>query len=274
LEGNVGKTKLTRKEILAEDPIHHAMVSIVDVFRSQGKLIAIAAASLVLLGAGIFFGLSYYQGRNMAAQIALGEGMSLFHATIDPEAPDDPYGQGPVPAFRSEEARYQAASQEFSNVIEQYGSSKLGVLAHYYLGLCQLRLGQEDEAVQSLEVVRSNTRDRTVGYLGKKVLAQYYLNSGNGKAAQEILEGMIRDPQCDLPKEVLKVDLANAYAALGKGEEAANLLQEAQAESQGSMFQTMINDKLNELKALSSVSPNEGSSEKKDPPAENPDPER
>jgi predicted negative regulator of RcsB-dependent stress response len=230
------------------------MIRIVDTFREQRKLIALGAATLVLLAVGIYFGVNYYRTREMSAQEMLGRGMAFYHAAIDPEAPDDPYGQGPQPVFRSETARYEAAAKEFSDVIAFYRSSKIGVLAQYYLGLSQLHLGQEEEAIKSLEVVRNNTRDITMGYLAKKLLAQYYLDNDNPRGALEILEGMVEDPQCDLPMELVRVELASTYVALGRNEDALKLLREMRDQGQPGAFQSMVLEKLNQIEAVTEVS--------------------
>ncbi len=243
----MGTTKLTRKEILAEDPVHEAIVQVIDFFRERGKLIALGGVSVLLLAVGIYFGLEYLDSRDMDAQQQLGKALNLYHARIDPSALDDPYGKGSEPLFRTETAKLQAVSKAFSTLFSKHGSSKIGVIAHYYLGLCQLRLGQKTEAVQSLEAVRNNTKDRTLGYLAKKVLAKYYLEATNYKGALEVLDGMIKDPQCELPKEELKLDLARVYDAQGKRDEAIKILRQAREEAGKSMLQSMLSQELNRL---------------------------
>ena len=243
----MGTTKLTRKEILAEDPIHAAIIHIVDAFRSRGKIIAGAAAIAALLAAGVYFGMRYLDNREMAAQQELALGVAFFHGSVDPSAPDNPLQKGPVPLFKSDEAKYKAAIESFNKVISTYGSSKLSVLARYYLGLSQLRLEQKDEAVRNLEQVRNNTRDRTVGYLAKQVLARVYLDSGNPKETISILEGMIKDPQCELPKELLRLDLAKAYLGSGNRAEAGKVLQQAKEDSKPSMLNSMVVTELEQL---------------------------
>jgi predicted negative regulator of RcsB-dependent stress response len=245
----VGTTKLTRKEILAEDPVHEALIRLVEVVRSRAMIIGLVAVGLVLVGLGLYFGLEYLEGRDMQAQQQLSRGIEFFHARLDPAALDDPYCIGPDPIFRSDAAKYEAANREFSGVISRSGSSKLGVLARYYQGLTQLRLGQKDEAVRSLETVRNNTKDRTMGYLARKVLAKHYLETGNPKGAQELVEGMIRDPQCELPREDLRVDLSRALAAQGKRDEALKVLREARDEGGRSMLQSMVTQELSRLEA-------------------------
>ncbi len=249
----MGTTKLTRKEILAEDPVHEALIHIIEFLRNNGKNIALGILSAGLLAVGIYFGIQYLESRDMVAQQQLTRGIDFFHARIDPGALDDPYGKGPTPFFRTDAAKLQAASKEFSSLISKYGSSKLAVTAKYYLGLSQFQLGQDKEAVQSLEAVRNNTKDRTLSYLAKKVLASYYLDTKNLKGAAELLNGMIQDPQCELPKEELKLSLAKVYDAEGKRDEAIKLLRQAKDDAGRSALQGMLIAELDRMEGIKSA---------------------
>ncbi len=243
----MGTTKLTRKEILTEDPVHEAIIQIVEFFRTQGRLVAAVGIGVVILAVGGYFGNDYLQAREQQIQQQLGRALDLYHARIDPNAADDPYAKGPEPAFRSENAKYQAAIKEFSAVASRYASGKLGITAKYYLGLCYLKLGQNNEALRPLEEVRNNTKDRTLGYLAKKVLSRYYLTAGNYKASQELLDSMIKDPQCDLPKDDLNLDLSRVYEAQGKRDEALKILRKVREDSANSGFQSLVVQEITRL---------------------------
>ncbi len=253
----MGTTKLTRKEILAEDPIHAAIIRLVEVSRSQGRTIALVAAVAVLLVVGAYFGMQYLGRRDMRAQMDLAKAMDLFHAQIDPEALDDPYAKGPQPIFRNEEARYQAAGESFRAFLEKYGSGQLSVIARYYLGLTRMKLDQTEEGLRLLEEVRNNTRDRTVGYLAKKVLATYYLDLGRSADSIVILEGMLQDPQCELPRAALRVDLARAYIAADRKDDARKVIQEARDDAQGGTMDMMVRQDLERLEKRIGGSPQE-----------------
>ncbi len=245
----MGTTKLTRKEILAEDPVHESIIQLIEFFKVNGKKVGILAVIAIFVAIGVYTGYQYLDSRQAQAQEQLGKGMSVFHAQVAPDASDDPYAKGSTPIFRSDKAKYEAAAKEFSSVISRsFGYSKLSVVARYYLGLSQLQLGQKKEAVENLETVAGNSRDRTVGFLAKKVLASYYAGTGNQRGAREILEGMIRDPQCDLPKEDLNIDLSRILVAQGKRDEAIKILREAG--TQGPQFSILKQQLMVELDKL------------------------
>jgi tetratricopeptide (TPR) repeat protein len=123
----------------------------------------------------------------------------------------------------------------------------MGVMARYYLGLCQMQLGQKNEAIASFEAIENNTVNRTVAFLAKKVLANYYVETGNPKRGVEILQAMLTDPQSDLPKEDLQIDLSRAYMAQGNRAEALKVLQQAQEEGSGEALQSLVFQELSRL---------------------------
>jgi predicted negative regulator of RcsB-dependent stress response len=243
----VGTTKLTRKEILGEDPVYEALVTSVEKVRDNSRWIGIGILGAAVLGLALYFGLQLLDRREMEAQRQLAKATDFYHGAIDATALDDPYGRGPDPTFRTEEAKYRAAATEFRSVVERYGSSKLGIIARYYEGLCHVQLGQRAEAVKALEAVRDNNKDRTLSYLAKKVLAKCYLDMNNPKGAQDLLEGMIKDPQCELPKEELKLQLSKVYMVQGKRDDALRVLREARTEAGRSSLQTLIGQELSRI---------------------------
>jgi hypothetical protein len=243
----VSTTKLTRKEISA-DPIHDALIHTIETVRTSAKLISLVAAGIVVIMLGVYFGLRYMSARDLVAQTELAKGMDYYHGMIDAaKAKDDPYAAGPTPTFRNEEAKLRAAGAIFGPLATRFGSSKLGVIARYYQGLCQLQLGQKSEGTASLEAVANNTSDRTVAFLAKKVMAQQLMESGDPKKAQDLLQAMLKDPQCDLPREDLLVDVSRALMAQGKKAEAIKTLEEAQATGAGGMLQSQVFQELSKI---------------------------
>jgi len=227
----VSTNKLTRKEILSEDPVHEAMIHSIEFFRMNGAKIGIAVVGLLVLIFGIYGVSQYLDKRETLAQNQLSRGMEFFNANVAADATDDPFGKGPDPIFRNDQAKYQAAAKEFSSIASGFAYGEISVISRYYLGLCQLKLGQQNEAIQSLESVAGNSKNRTIGFLAKRVLAFSYFNSKNFKGAQEILENMIRDPKYDLPKEDISIQLSRVLGAQGKQDEAVKVLRDADAQS-------------------------------------------
>ncbi|MBN2319578.1 MAG: hypothetical protein JXR49_10900 [Acidobacteria bacterium] len=244
----MGTTKLTRKEILAEDSVHGSIVSLVDFLATHKKKIIILGAIAILVALGAYGGILFLEKKEIQAQEILGRGIDFYHAEIDPDATDDPYEKGSNAVFSNESLKYQAAAEEFSSIVSGYGYSKVSIIARYYLGLTQLKQGKAEEAVKNLREAANNSKARTVGYLAQKVLAQHYEASGNYGEVKTILERMINDAQYDLPKDDLSMQLARVLIAEGKNDEAVKVLQEAT--SQGSAYSSLRQKLMAELEKV------------------------
>jgi predicted negative regulator of RcsB-dependent stress response len=247
-EGNVSTTKLTRKEIVAEDPVHESIVRLFTFCRENRAKIGVFIIAAIVVIIGIYGGYLYLGSRDMQAQVQLAKGLEYFNATVASDATDNPYSKGLLPTFRSDKAKYQAAANEFSSVVSGFSFSSASGIARYYLGLSQLQLGQKTEAIKNLESVANDSKNHTVGYLAKKLLASAHFGSGNYKGAQEILEGMVRDSQCDLPKEDLSIQLSRVLVAQGKQAEAIKVLRDAN--NQGNAFGAFKQQVVSELEKL------------------------
>jgi len=208
-----------------------------------------------LVAFGIYGGSLFLDKKEMKAQEILGRGMDYYHAEVDPDATDDPYAQGSAPVFSSDTLKYEAAATEFSSIEAEYGYSKVSVIARYYLGLTQIKLGKNEDAARNLEMASENSKGRTVGNLAKSVLARHYESTGNYEEAKKLLESMIADAKYDLPKEELSIRLSKILIAEGNNEEAVKVLQEAN--SQGSAFSSFKQKLVSELDKAQKVTQTE-----------------
>ena len=241
----MARTKLTRKEIVGDDPVKDALISAVALIRDQTRFLVAALLIVILIGVGIYLAIQYFQEQGLASQESLSRGLAFFHASISDDAPDDPYGKGPQPVFRTSEAKYEAAQKEFDSLIADGGSSESATIARYYLGLIQQQQGKSEEARQSFESVSQNTRNRTIAHLGQKLLAKYHREEGSYDRARVLLESMLEES--DLPKHDLQLELSRALAGQGERERAIEVLTEAKASAGGRALETLFSDELNRL---------------------------
>ena len=65
----------------------------------------------------------------------------------------------------------------FEAIADQYGASTTGNLAHFYAGICNLRLGKYEEAVDHLEDF--NTDNKLVGPLAEGAIGDAYVELGD-----------------------------------------------------------------------------------------------
>ena len=222
----MGTTKLTRKEILSEDPVRETIIRFVGLLQTNRAIIGVAVIAVIVLALGFWALSAYLDSRANAAGAMLSRGMAFFSATISPDAEDDPYAKGDRPLFKNDEDKYNAAEKELSVAVASFGAGEAGKTARYYLGLAQLQLGKKEESQKNLESAAFGSGGRTVGFLAKKALAGLYADSGNVKGAEDLLRGMIKDAGCDLPREEIGMQLASILTAVGKKDEAIKVLRE------------------------------------------------
>ena len=120
----MGTTKLTRKEILAEDPVHGSIVMLVEFFRTNKKIISIIVAVGIVLALGIYGVVIYLDKKNEQSQEILGKGIDYYHAEVNPESTDESNTNSFVISFRTDTEKYQAALKEFQSIMSDYGFTK------------------------------------------------------------------------------------------------------------------------------------------------------
>jgi len=65
----------------------------------------------------------------------------------------------------------------FADIVSQYGATTTGNLAKYYLGMCYLKTGQFQKAIDNLEDFDSD--DQIVGAMAKGAIGDAYVELGN-----------------------------------------------------------------------------------------------
>jgi tetratricopeptide (TPR) repeat protein len=65
----------------------------------------------------------------------------------------------------------------FEAIAEEYGASKAGNLAHYYAGICNLRTGQYESAIEHLEDF--STENLLIGPLAEGDIGDAYVELGD-----------------------------------------------------------------------------------------------
>ena len=71
----------------------------------------------------------------------------------------------------------------FIEIIDNYGSSNSANLAHYYLGMCYMKKGQWDDAIEYLS--KYDAEDDITGALALGAIGDAYLEKGNNDDAEK-----------------------------------------------------------------------------------------
>ena len=75
----------------------------------------------------------------------------------------------------------------FIEIIDNYGSSNSANLAHYYLGICYLKKGQWDNAIEYLS--KYDAEDDITGALALGAIGDAYLEKGDNDEAEKFFPG-------------------------------------------------------------------------------------
>jgi len=172
-----------------------------------GILVAAAAGGLYI----------YQHGRSQAADAQLAEAMSKYHGVIRESTIVAAPEEGTM--FDSVEERYRAALESFQSVAQQYGSLVQAREARYYAALCQVGLGEIDDAQALLEEVVRKRGDLLYS-LASQTLATVKSQKGDYTGAADIYRAMIDDPQDPLPKDQLLFAMAQQLEKGDRLEEA------------------------------------------------------
>jgi tetratricopeptide (TPR) repeat protein len=78
----------------------------------------------------------------------------------------------------------------FNDIIDQYGGTSAGNLARYYAGICNLRLGKWDDAIDNLK--KFSTNDVVVGSMALGAIGDAYRESGDSENAVKYYEKAAR----------------------------------------------------------------------------------
>ncbi|HTX88912.1 MAG TPA: tetratricopeptide repeat protein [Bacteroidales bacterium] len=106
----------------------------------------------------------------------------------------------------------------FLDIIDEYGMTKSANLAHYYAGICYLKKGEFEKAIDHLEKFSSS--DKVVGPMAKGAMGDAYMELNQvDKAASLYMKGANeRDNEFTTPMLLMKA--AQAYEVLGQYDKA------------------------------------------------------
>lgn len=111
----------------------------------------------------------------------------------------------------------------FYDIIDEYGSTKAGNLAHYYAGISNLKLGNYEKAIDLLKDFDSD--DLMVSSMALGAIGDAYANMGKNEDAAKYYEKAATEHKNEFttPTFLLKAGLMNEL--LGDNEKALNLYQ-------------------------------------------------
>lgn len=166
-------------------------------------------AGIVVVVIAIAAGLMWFQmqRREQQASVLLGKAMRTYHTPVRPAGMP---AQPDVPSFESAEARQKGAQDDFRAVVDQYGSTRQGDIARYYLGLVARDGGNTKEAETYLKEMAGH-KDRELSSLAKFALASMLRGTEREAEGVKLYQELIAQPTASIPKETAQLELALAY---------------------------------------------------------------
>ncbi len=157
---------------------------------------------------------SYWSWCSNKADVALGAAMDAYTAPL--AQPGAPVLKG---SYATANDRAKAANQLFAAVAKQYGWLTEGAEAHYFAGVTDEELGQNDQAETELKAA-AGSRDRNVSNLAKLAQAGLYHQTNRDAQAIELYQALAAKPSETVSKAVAQLNLADLYVAEGKQDQA------------------------------------------------------
>jgi tetratricopeptide (TPR) repeat protein len=139
----------------------------------------------------------------------------------------------------------------FQGIVDEYGMSKSGNLAHYYLGVCYLRTGKFDQAIEQLEEYDGD--DKFTPALALGMIGDAHMEK---KDADKAIDFYLKAADKNANKFTSPIYLKKAglaYEAKGNNAEAAKLYEQIKVEFPESQEATQIDKYLARAKGASDV---------------------
>lgn len=106
----------------------------------------------------------------------------------------------------------------FLALADEYGSTKSGAIAHYYLGFAYLRQGQYEEAIQALE--EFNSSDEVLSALAYSGIGDAYLELNKMEDAVSFYKKAVAKSKDPFTAPVILMKLGMAYEMMNEGQKA------------------------------------------------------
>lgn len=116
----------------------------------------------------------------------------------------------------------------FLDIIDDYGRTPMGNAAEYYAGVCYMRLGDFETAIEHLEDFDSN--DPMVGAMAINLIGDAYMELGNLDEALEHYLDASEHAQNDFLSPIFLMKAGQTYEMLNNYQEAINIYNKIESE--------------------------------------------
>lgn len=222
--------KTSERHHLKDNELALLLGHVQDFVEEHNRTLTTVLGTVLVVGVAIG-GYLWWTGRvEASAQTLLADAMVVAEAPVTPPAP--PTGESlDAPAapqagsYTTERARNEAALPKFLAAADQYPNTSAGLTARYEAAATLVALGRFDEAVAQYEQVAASASGvmASMAKLGK---AEAQLRAAKFDDAIAGFKAVADDASSTVPREAVLLELARAYHAAGKTEDARTTLNE------------------------------------------------
>jgi tetratricopeptide (TPR) repeat protein len=247
--------KARERHHLKENELAHSLAMAREFVGPRRKQITLAAFVVVLLAA-VGIGLVVMRQRTQAAaQQLLAEAMVILEAQVVPNEPADPNSPTPPPAamagagtYTSEAQKLTAAVPKLRQAADAYPGTRAGITARYHLAAALAALGKHQEAMQAYDEVIRQGDDTLYGTMARLGKAGEQARAGQHDPAIATLKALSDRKDGELPPDAVLMQLARAYAAAGRKDEAHKTFTKIVDEHPDSPYASEARQQLESLK--------------------------
>jgi tetratricopeptide (TPR) repeat protein len=188
------------------------------------RTVTMTIGSLVLIAVAAIAFFAWRNNVEAKSREALAQAMVVYEARVVPPTPS-PEGVASAPAagtYPTEKAKLEAALPKFMAAADAHPSSDAGRMARFHAAGVLVALARYDEAQKQYDQLTS-----VGGLLGQSARlgkADAQLRAGQHDAAIASFKELSERTDSTMPKEALLLELARAYKAAGKTEDAKKTL--------------------------------------------------
>ena len=208
------------------------------------QTIIISAIVAVVLVAGVIGGWYYLAAEDEKASFDLAIAVRTMETQLrpagQPEQPD-------FPTFTSGKERAEAARKQFQAIVDKYPHTRTADMAHYFLGVSSVSLGDNATAEKDFKAVAS-AGNREVASLAKDALASLYGSTNRTKDAAALYQELANKPTASVNKVTAQLQLAELYQNSNQPLDAKRIYEQIKKENPGNEAGQLATQKLAELK--------------------------
>lgn len=220
--------RTSERHHLKDNELAIAVSQASDWVNENKRALTIGLSAIAVVAVGVLGYTAWRNSVDSKARTLLADAMVVQEARVVPPPPPaaDPSIPAPAPqagSYPSEKAKLEAALPKFLAAADAYPSSQSGQTARYHAASALVGLGRFDEAVQQYDRIISDGSGLLpeMARLGK---AEAQLRGSKFDAAIATFKELSERTDSKLPKEALLLELARAYKAAGKTEDARKTL--------------------------------------------------